>query len=244
MSESAERIVLEYLSRANDAAHRCLGSRERLDFVTRLRQRIEEHRAQAGGATKPDEVRKVLARFGDPETLVRRERRRLDELATTATPTAEADAAAGIGAADAPARAGVSGAARPAAPVRVAGGGSVEMDELFRSRPVEAGAVALLGVGGLVLPVPLWIFGAAVAVFSRVWTAREKAIALVVPPLLVAMAVAASDGLGALGRLDAGHVPPPLRLAGPAGAGYLAWRLLRAVGAGSVRFTRGRARRR
>ncbi|HEX6471582.1 MAG TPA: hypothetical protein VF069_20950, partial [Streptosporangiaceae bacterium] len=81
MTESAEQLVLEYLSRANDAAHRCLGSRERLDFVTRLRQRIDEYRAREGGATKPDEVRKVLARFGDPEALVRRERRRLDEIA-------------------------------------------------------------------------------------------------------------------------------------------------------------------
>jgi hypothetical protein len=76
----------------------------------------------------------------------------------------------------------------------------------------------LIGVGGLLLPVPLRIFGAAAAVLSRVWTAREKSIALVVPPLL--------------------------RLAGPVGAGYLAWQLLRAVGARGVRLTRARARER
>ncbi|HEX6468800.1 MAG TPA: hypothetical protein VF069_06850, partial [Streptosporangiaceae bacterium] len=176
--------------------------------------------------------------------LVRRERRRLDEIAAGRRPDEREATGREATGREATGRE-ATGRARRLAQVPVARGGSVEMDELFGARPVEVGAIALLGVGGLVLPVPLWIFGAAAAVLSRVWTAREKVIALVVPPLVAAVAVAASDGvraLGALGGLSAGHVPPPLRLAGPAGAGYLAWRLLRAVGARSVRFTRGRAR--
>jgi hypothetical protein len=60
MIEHADQLVLEYLSRANDAAHRSLGARERIDFMARLRQRIEEERAAAGGATEPAQVRKVL----------------------------------------------------------------------------------------------------------------------------------------------------------------------------------------
>ena len=76
MTEQAEQVVLEYLSRANDAAQRHLGARERIDFMTRLGQRIEEHRTAAGGATEPAEVRKVPARFGDPTVRITRRRAR------------------------------------------------------------------------------------------------------------------------------------------------------------------------
>jgi hypothetical protein len=122
------------------------------------------------------------------------------------------------------------------------GSGTVELAALFRQRPVEVGAIALTGLGGFLLPVPLWIFGATAAMLSRVWTTQEKLIGLVVPPLVAAVAVAAADGAGAFRAVGTGHVPPLLRLAGPVGAGYLTWRLLRGVGARAVRFTRGPAR--
>jgi hypothetical protein len=137
-----------------------------------------------------------------------------------------------------------SGPPAPPGPVPLAEGDAVHLDVLFRHRPVEVGAIALIGAGGLLLPIPLWIFGAVAAVLSRVWTAREKTIALVVAPFVLLAAAAASDGLGAFRGLSAGDVPPLLRLAGPVGAGYLGWRLLQAVGARSVRFTPARARRR
>jgi hypothetical protein len=86
MTEVAEQLILEYLGKVADAAHGELSSRERLDFCNRLRQRIEEHRR---GSNDLRQVRQVLARFGDPEFLVARERRRLDELrAATASAAA------------------------------------------------------------------------------------------------------------------------------------------------------------
>ncbi|KAB2337814.1 hypothetical protein [Actinomadura rudentiformis] len=77
MAEVAEQLILEYLGKVADAAHGELSSQERLDFCSRLRRRIEEHRR---GSNDPRQVRQVLARFGDPKYLVARERRRLDEI--------------------------------------------------------------------------------------------------------------------------------------------------------------------
>ncbi len=80
MSARAEQLVLEYLSRAADAAHGLMRSDERVRFIARLRTSIEEQR-QAAGAHEPGAVRRVLARFGDPKVLAARERARLDEVA-------------------------------------------------------------------------------------------------------------------------------------------------------------------
>ena len=77
MSARSEQIVLDYLSRAADAAHGTLRSDERMRFVARLRVSIEEQR-RAVGAVEPADVRRVLAGFGEPKVLVERERRRLD----------------------------------------------------------------------------------------------------------------------------------------------------------------------
>jgi hypothetical protein len=249
MTEHADQIVLEYLSRANDVAYRYLGSRERVDFMTRLRKRIEEHRAAAGGATEPAQVRKVLARFGDPEALVRRELRRLDEAGAehaTAPPVEPARPARGAEPAHHPAGqvepAGPAGSPRPVGSPASADGGAADLETLFLRQPVEVGAIALLGVGGLLLPVPLWLFGAVAGVLSRVWTTREKVTGLLMPVLVAVSATAASGDLDDLGDLGTSGVPPLLRLAGPVGAGFLGWRLLRAVGARTVRLTRARAR--
>ncbi|RJL33147.1 exosortase/archaeosortase family protein [Bailinhaonella thermotolerans] len=74
MSEQADQLVLAYVSRVADAAHGMLRPHERLDFVRRLRLRIDEMR---DGSDDPAVVRKVLARFGDPAALVAREADRL-----------------------------------------------------------------------------------------------------------------------------------------------------------------------
>ncbi len=61
---------------------------------------------------------------------------------------------------------------------------------LARKHPLEAVAVVLLGLGGLILPwpFPVWLIGGLVAVRSRVWDARDKWVALA-GPLLVTFAV-------------------------------------------------------
>jgi hypothetical protein len=290
MREHANQLVLEYLSRANDIAFRHLGAAERLDFMNRLRKRIEEYRAKSGGGNEADQVRRVLAKFGDPEALVLRERRRLDGSPDPAA-TTSGPAGGGPGAGR-PAPAGPAGRSgwtaepgiwQPTRPPRQTGqrqapprlvrtrevdlpsravnrparevrppdgdaGGAIELAALFRSKPVETGAVALLGFGGLLLPVPLWIFGAVTALFSRTWTVLDKWLGLLVPPLAaVALVVlTANDGFDGVRDLAeglrTGDAPLPVRLAGPVGALYLGWRLLRAIGARTVRVTRARDR--
>ncbi|MCK2213567.1 hypothetical protein MF672_007135 [Actinomadura sp. ATCC 31491] len=92
MIERADQLVLNYVSKAADAAHGVLRSDQRLDFARRLRARIE---AERGGSQSPREVAKLLARFGDPVALVEREARRLAAAAPgTAPGTAPAVGAA------------------------------------------------------------------------------------------------------------------------------------------------------
>ncbi|MEV4106509.1 hypothetical protein [Nonomuraea sp. NPDC049695] len=89
MMERADQLVLNYVSKAADAAHGVLRADQRLDFAKRLRARIEVERH---GSQNAREVSKVLARFGDPAALVEREARRLAE---AGIPT-KRDAAAGV----------------------------------------------------------------------------------------------------------------------------------------------------
>lgn len=77
MSEQSEQLVLDYLRQAGDAAYGRMRADERIDFLSRLRTRIEEFRTSSG-AKEPEQVRKVLRRFGDPAMLVDRERDRLE----------------------------------------------------------------------------------------------------------------------------------------------------------------------
>jgi hypothetical protein len=79
--ERADQLVLNYVSRAADAAHGVLRADQRLDFAKRLRARIETERR---GSQNAREVSRVLARFGDPVALVEREARRLAEAAADA----------------------------------------------------------------------------------------------------------------------------------------------------------------
>ncbi|MBF8191322.1 hypothetical protein ITP53_37610 [Nonomuraea sp. K274] len=81
MIERADQLVLNYVSRAADAAHGVLKPDQRLDFARRLRARIEVERR---GSQNARDVAKVLARFGDPVALVEREARRLAEAAAAA----------------------------------------------------------------------------------------------------------------------------------------------------------------
>lgn len=63
-----------------------------------------------------------------------------------------------------------------------------------RRYPLEVTAVIVLGLGGLILPFPLWLAGAAIAVRSRIWDPFDKWAAFLGPPLfaLVGSIVTAS----------------------------------------------------
>ncbi|MFC5824863.1 hypothetical protein [Nonomuraea insulae] len=92
MIERADQLVLNYVSKAADAAHGVLRADQRLDFAKRLRARIEVERH---GSQNAREVAKVLARFGDPVALVEREAHRLADAGVAtkrdAAPAAGAD---------------------------------------------------------------------------------------------------------------------------------------------------------
>jgi hypothetical protein len=56
-----------------------------------------------------------------------------------------------------------------------------------RRYPLEATAIILLGLGGLILPFPCWLVGALVALWSRIWHPVDKGVAAL-GPLLFALA--------------------------------------------------------
>jgi hypothetical protein len=110
MSARSEQLVLDYLSRAADAAHGILRSDERLRFIASLRAAIEQQR-QAVRAVEPAQVRQVLAKFGDPRGLADRERRSLDEAKAAALDAR--DAGGSIGGTAPPQVAAAAGAGQP-----------------------------------------------------------------------------------------------------------------------------------
>ncbi len=104
---------------------------------------------------------------------------------------------------------------------------------LARKHPLEAVAVILLGVGGVILPFPFWLIGGIVALRSRRWDARDKWIALA-GPLLVAFAVlliraATSPGnfFSAFYHAAQHDFGLSIRAGCVLCAGYLVWRLRR-----------------
>lgn len=74
---SADRLILDYLSRVTVAGLHYLPKGTRIAFVGSTRSRIERECGPAG-VTDPARVREVLASLGEPEDLVRAERARLD----------------------------------------------------------------------------------------------------------------------------------------------------------------------
>jgi hypothetical protein len=99
-----------------------------------------------------------------------------------------------------------------------------------RRRPLEAAAVVLLGLGGLIFP-PVWLIGAAIALMSRVWDIRDKWVGLALPLFLVIAGMGADVSLSnsqpSLGAyikeawIFGGHIS---RIVALLGAVYLAWR--------------------
>jgi hypothetical protein len=103
---------------------------------------------------------------------------------------------------------------------------------LARKNPLEAVAVLVLGIGGLLLPFPLWLAGGFIAVFSRRWGKRDKWLALIGPPGFAAICMlllGVSGGGNFFHALaDASHqFSLLLRVGCLLSAGYLVWRLQR-----------------
>lgn len=103
---------------------------------------------------------------------------------------------------------------------------------LARKNPLEAVAVVVLGIGGLLLPFPLWLVGAVIAIFSRRWGKRDKWLALIGPPgfAAICMLLLGISGGGNFfhALADASHqFGLLLRVGSLLSAGYLVWRLRR-----------------
>lgn len=93
-------------------------------------------------------------------------------------------------------------------------------------QPLEATAIILLGVGGVIFP-PVFVLGALVALGSKLWHYRDKWVGLVLPPVLTIIGGAAGIAIG--GRAHGLHdgwvfLTILSRVAAVLGAVYLAWR--------------------
>jgi len=102
-----------------------------------------------------------------------------------------------------------------------------------RRHPLEATAVVLLGLGGVIYP-PVWLMGAAIATVSKVWDIRDKWIGLGLPIMIVVVwsAIDATGGGSHLSLVDhlrkgwifGGHLS---RILAVLSACYLIWRVWR-----------------
>jgi hypothetical protein len=100
-----------------------------------------------------------------------------------------------------------------------------------RRHPLEAVAVVLLGLGGLIYP-PVWLAGALLAILSKLWNIRDKWTGLAIPVLLVVIGMVADIWIGGSGRhlgaiargawLFGGHLS---RVLAVSSAVFLAWRM-------------------
>jgi hypothetical protein len=72
-----------------------------------------------------------------------------------------------------------------------------------RRHPLEATAVVLLGLGGVIYP-PVWLMGAAIATVSKIWDIRDKWIGLGLPIIVVVVwsAIDATGGGSHLSLVD------------------------------------------
>ena len=101
----------------------------------------------------------------------------------------------------------------------------------YRRSPLEASAVVLLGLGGVIYP-PVWLLGAAVALASRMWDYRDKWTGLALPLLvtLIGTAVGIANGshVSAGQGVHEGWVYGVVtsRIAALLSAWYLGWRSL------------------
>jgi hypothetical protein len=99
----------------------------------------------------------------------------------------------------------------------------------YRRRPLEASAVVLLGLGGVIYP-PVWLLGAGVALASRLWDYRDKWTGLALPLLVTLIAAAVGVANGSHVSVGQGvhegwvYGVVASRLAAVLSATYLGWR--------------------
>jgi hypothetical protein len=108
----------------------------------------------------------------------------------------------------------------------------IEAWTLARQNKLEAVAVLLLGVGGLIYPFPLWLIGGVVALRSRHWDKRDKWLALVGPVgfaaiCMVLLGISGSGGFFHALAQSTHQFSLLLRVGCVLCAGYLVWRLRR-----------------
>jgi len=104
---------------------------------------------------------------------------------------------------------------------------------LAREHVLESVAILLLGLGGLILPFPFWPVGAVVAMFSRLWDVKDKAIAVIGPMLVtLALSVIAAPFVGGSGNVIVVYFHALgvsfgllVRVGSVITAAYLAWRV-------------------
>ena len=104
---------------------------------------------------------------------------------------------------------------------------------LARENVLESVAILLLGLGGLILPFPFWPIGAIVAMFSRLWDVKDKAIAVIGPMLVtLALSVIAAPFVGGSGNVIVVYFHALgvsfgllVRVGSVITAAYLAWRV-------------------
>jgi len=117
--------------------------------------------------------------------------------------------------------------------VEGAGTFTANVRRLARENILEAVAILLLGLGGLVLPFPFWPIGAIVGLFSRLWDVKDKMLAFTGPVLVtLALSVLVAPFMGGSGNViviyfHAIHVSFGLlvRVGSVITAAYLAWRV-------------------
>jgi hypothetical protein len=110
-----------------------------------------------------------------------------------------------------------------------------------RQHRLEVVSVALLALGGLIIPWPIWVvglsmwlLGALIAVTSRLWSLPDKWIGLVGPVALVIIGTAVAVSLGGTRTSPSGYLHETLtnsmylfKIGSVLGAAYLAWRIYR-----------------
>ncbi len=102
-----------------------------------------------------------------------------------------------------------------------------------RRRPLEATAIVLMGLGGLIFP-PIWLLGAALTLFSKHWDFRDRWVGLAGPVVLVIAGTGISlahggshDSIGPYLHEAWSSAVYLSRLGAVLGAAYLTWRLRR-----------------
>lgn len=169
--------VTDYLVRLDAAAARRLRPEQRIELVREISDHIAEARS-AGAVTDEASLRTLLDRLGDPEDIV--SAAVAEEPAVTSAPMSPPF---GVPPSQplSPPRAQEPPAAGPmtfgAGPGAAAGSGSMPTAAGSPWTSVEIAAVALLALGGFVIPVVGPLVGLVLVWSSKAWTRKEKSVA-------------------------------------------------------------------